>query len=142
MNRFASVLVLLPVCLVLSGVARGQEAPKGVTEIDQVTSVRLAWRAKPTAPTVVTSEKQLLTVMPNRSDAHRVVQSVNFKKQKLLIFAWEGDAQDRLNVERRGKTIRFVHWGNAAESDPHLHCRVFVIDSDVRYAIVAEPDPR
>ena len=80
--------------------------------------------------------------MPNRHDFHSVQKKVDFNTHQILIFTWEGDAQDRLKVESKANQIRFIHWGNKSEKDPHLHCRLFVMAKDARYSVLREPDPR
>ena len=83
-----------------------------------------------------------MKIMPNRSDFHIVDKQIDFERQQLLIFTWEGDAQDRINVNSKKSKVNFVHWGNSAGDDPHLHCRLFAIPNGIRYSTMIEPDPR
>ena len=143
MNRLIAFTLCFAaaLCLLSTGAAK-EGSTKAVSKIDDTVSVRLSWRGKRTEPTVVSSQEQLLRVMPNRQDAHRIGKAVDFKTHRLLIFAWEGDAQDRLAVKGEGEAVRFVHWGNDGGKDPHLHYRLFAIQKATKYSVEIEPDPR
>lgn len=142
MNRLIAFTVCFAALCILSTGAAKEESAKAVTKIDEAVSVRLSWRGKRTEPTIVSSQEQLQRVMPNRQDAHRIGKAVNFKTHRLLIFAWEGDAQDRLAAKGEGASIRFVHWGNDGGKDPHLHCQLFAVQKSTKYSVEIEPDPR
>jgi len=143
MNRLIAFTLCFAaaLCFLSTGSAK-DKSTKAVSKIDDTVSVRLSWREKRTEPTVVSSPEQLQRVMPNRQDAHRIGKAVDFKTQRLLIFAWEGDAQDRLAVKAEDAAVRFVHWDNDGGNDPHLHCHLFAVQNSAKYSVEMEPDPR
>lgn len=138
-----SELVLISIALSwLTCLPARAETIDGVSEVQGIQSIRLAWKGERTKPIVVTSAEDLAKIMPNRVDAHTVGHQIDFEKQQLLIFAWEGDAQDRVNVSKEQSKLKFAHWGNLAGEDPHLHCKIFIIPQKMLYSSAFEPDPR
>lgn len=143
MNRLIAVTLCFAGALSLLSIGAAKEdSTQAITKIDSAVSVRMSWRGKRTEPTVVSSQEQLQRVMPNREDAHRIGKAVDFETHQLLIFAWEGDAQDRLAVKAEDAAVRFVHWGNDGGKDPHLHCHLFAVQNSAKYSVEMEPDPR
>lgn len=142
MNRFcATLLVAVSLCGVLH-VTVGAERPKSVIEIDQPQSIRLSWKNGRTRPHVIRTENELLKFTASRADVERIRRQVAFENQYLLVFVWEGDAQDRLQFKQSGSTASFVHWGNDGSDDPHLHCCMFAVNRNVEFEASIEPDPR
>ena len=84
--------------------------PKVVSELHGIQSIRLSWRSERTKPIFVRNDQELVKSMPNRIDFEVVRKQIDFGKQQLLIFAWEGDAQDRIKIKSDGTKIEFVHW--------------------------------
>ena len=119
-----------------------EDPSKIVYEILGIQSVRIAWRGDRRKPTVVTTLEELIKIMPNRADVRTVRRQVDFEKQQLIIFAWEGDAQDRINVKSNGTNVNFIHWGNSPGNDPHLHCMIFALKKGVSHFATVDPDPR
>ena len=142
MARITGLAAFGVAALVLAYTSTGADATKTVSEVDGFQSVRLAWRGKRTEPTLVRNAEELRSFMPSRIDAHAVGSKIDFKRRHLLIFAWEGDSQDRIHVKTQGNKVHFVHWGNTNRDDPHLHCRMYAIQQGVAYSAIIEPDPR
>jgi hypothetical protein len=91
---------------------------------------------KATAPTAVTSEKELEKAIPDEDTRKRVAKLVDFKEQVLLVFAWEGSGGDKLEyviLESFPEQIRFSLKPGATD-DLRKHVKLFALRNNVKWS--------
>jgi oxalate decarboxylase/phosphoglucose isomerase-like protein (cupin superfamily) len=92
---------------------------------------------KPTEPKVVSSEEDLKKAIPDDDTRKRVGKLVDFKEQKLLVFAWKGSGGDKLAytvAESYPEQITFtVTAGKTDDLRSHVH--LFAVRKNVKWAV-------
>ena len=91
---------------------------------------------KATAPTAVTSDKELEKAIPDEDTRKRIAKLVDFKEQVLLVFAWEGSGQDKIEyvvLESFPEQIRFSYKPGATD-DLRRHVKLFALRNNVKWS--------
>jgi hypothetical protein len=66
----------------------------------------------------------------NKEAAEKIVKQVDFSKQKLVLFSWQGSGQDKLDVKAEGeKEITFVYKAGLTR-DLRSHAHLFAVPKD------------
>ena len=92
---------------------------------------------KPTAPTAITSEKELEKAIPDEDTRKRVAKLVDFKEQTLLIFAWQGSGQDQIDyavLESNPPQIVFGYQPGKTD-DLRKHVKLFALRNGVKWSV-------
>jgi hypothetical protein len=96
--------------------------------------------AKPDKPTMITDVEGLAKVFPDEDLQRRLKKEVDFKKQKLLFFAWSGSGGDRLTykVERgeKGPEVVFLYKRGLTRDLRH-HRHLFAVPKDAAWRVQA-----
>src|SRR5262245_66420787 len=58
-----------------------------------------------TEPTAIRDEESLKKAIPDEATRKRIAKLVDFKEQKLLIFAWQGSEIGRASCRERGESV-------------------------------------
>ncbi len=91
--------------------------------------------ASPSAPLALRSAEEVEKHF-QPDDAKALAGQVDFDRQLLLLFAWRGSGQDRLEfrvAESLPEQVHFTYTGGLTR-DLRPHVRLFVLRSDVRWA--------
>lgn len=89
-----------------------------------------------TKPTAVTSEEGFKKAIPDEDTRKRIAKLVDFKEQKLLIFAWQGSGQDKLTysvLESYPEQIPFT-FTPGKTYDLRKHVKLFVVRNNVQWS--------
>lgn len=104
-----------------------------VKELDtkelKVTPVRGGMAAE---PTVIKSAEELAKDPVLKDAADDIKKSVDFTKEKLLVFAWSGSGQDKVTVTgetKDGKTALTVEYTRGFTRDLRSHVKLFIVPS-------------
>lgn len=90
---------------------------------------------KAAEPTAVKSEDDLKKAIPDEATRKRIAKLVDFKEQTLLVFAWQGSGQDKLEyvvLESYPEQIPFTYTpGKTRDLRPHV--RLFAVRNNVKW---------
>jgi len=130
--RIASVLV----AAALAAPVLAEDAP-AVKEI-ATKDLKVAFNesAKASAPTEIkTADELAKSALKDSADA--IKKNVDFAKEKVVVFMWQGSGGDRITgtVAKDGKSATFAH-AFGLTFDLRQHTKVFVVPKDaaVKYA--------
>ncbi|MBI3823601.1 MAG: hypothetical protein HY289_13105 [Planctomycetes bacterium] len=130
---------LLTLCL-SAGFALGQEPIVDTIVELKVTPERgklkegLAWDK----PIVIHSQDEAAKLFDKAALA-TITKKVDFKKQIVLVFAWDGSGDDKLEykiLESRPEQVSFSLQPGASKNDVP-HSRVFALRSNVKWSVKA-----
>ncbi len=88
-----------------------------------------------TEPAVVTSADDLAKNPVVRDAADDLKKLVNFEKEKLLVFAWQGSGQDKVTLSigsEGGQSIVYGEYIRGFTRDLRRHIRLFVVPKDLK----------
>lgn len=88
-------------------------------------------------PITVSSEDDLKKVIPDEASWKRIAKLVDFKVQKLLVFAWKGSGGDKLEymvLERFPEIIKFAVAPGKTD-DLRSHVRLFAVRNNVTWSV-------
>jgi hypothetical protein len=88
-------------------------------------------------PTVIDSDSELRKLFKDKKDKEaqdRLDKAVNFKEQKLLVFAWSGSGGDKLGYEVDNKEVLF-QFKPGMTKDLRQHVELFALDKDAKYRV-------
>jgi len=138
----AFLLPLLLLTLVLNTQTQAGGFPP-VTHIDaiavQAQVLESAWHNPAAAwrnPVLIRSSDEAAAYFPE-PDLARLSREVDFSKQLVLLFVWNGSGQDRMEpLEQTSSpgTVVFAYTPGLTR-DGHVHHRVFVLRSDVTWRL-------
>ncbi|MGF1581238.1 MAG: hypothetical protein ACFCD0_17875 [Gemmataceae bacterium] len=115
-------------------VALGQDPIKPVQGLKPTTA--LFKKARRGKPLVIKSAEQVRNHF-GKADAAKLNKAVDFKKQIVLVFAWRGSGQDKLNysvAESFPEQITFqIIPGRTRDLRPHFY--VYVLRSNVKWRV-------
>jgi len=84
-------------------------------------------------PTTITSAEELVKSPILKDAAEELKKQVDFKAEKLLVFAWAGSGQDKLTVtakEKDKKTVLTIGYTPGRTRDLRQHSKLFVVPKD------------
>ncbi|MCU0703652.1 MAG: hypothetical protein MUF18_06725 [Fimbriiglobus sp.] len=91
---------------------------------------------RPTVPVAIADEESLAKHIPDEGTRKRIAKLVDFKEQKLLVFAWQGSGADSLGVailESFPEQVVFTHKpGRTFDLCPHI--KLYAIRSNVTWS--------
>lgn len=130
--------VTTAVVLIAVAPAEDKKAKEAIVEIPNDKADKIETKGgKATAPTAVTTEKELEKAIPDEDTRKRVAKLVDFKEQVLLVFAWEGSGGDKLEyvvLESFPEQIRFTLKPGATD-DLRKHVKLFALRSNVKWSV-------
>ena len=136
MIRIAAVVVLLGLGTAMAGDEKKKPEPVVAIEREAADDFGKI-TGKATEPVVVTTEKELDKAIADETTRTRIAKLVDFKTQKLLIFAWQGSGQDKLSVatlESEPVQLAFtVERGRTKDLRSHL--KLYAIGSTLKYTV-------
>jgi len=94
-------------------------------------------KGKATEPITVASEKELEKAIPDEATRKRIAKLVDFKEQKLLVFAWQGSGQDKLTysvAESYPEQLMFSYTVGKTD-DLRKHVKLYVVRNNVRLSV-------
>ena len=132
--------LLASLCLLLvAALSASMAADEGLPPLKEVS-------AKPKANVFKTAKRKKPIVLKSEDDAAKyfgdaelakLKKAVDFKKQFVLVFAWRGSGQDKLNtavLESFPEQIVFsIRPGRTRDLRPHVH--VFALRANVRWSV-------
>ncbi|MBA4188187.1 MAG: hypothetical protein C0467_09245 [Planctomycetaceae bacterium] len=89
------------------------------------------------SPTTITSPEELSKSPILKDAAEAIAKQVDFKTEKLLVFAWAGSGQDKLTVvgmEKDKKTLLTISYMPGLTRDLRRHVKLFVVPKDAEIA--------
>lgn len=94
-------------------------------------------------PSLIESADELTELMGE--EAETWIETIDFEKQKALVFRWNGSGQDEMYAFRTGEgdeaKLTVVYQGGMTR-DLRPHARVYVIDKGVDFEVVKQDPPR
>ena len=84
-------------------------------------------------PAEVKSAEELAKCPVCGDEAEAIKKQVDFSKEKLLVFAWSGSGQDKVDVTgetKDGKTALTVAYTPGKTRDLRRHVKLFVVPKD------------
>ena len=97
-------------------------------------------RGRPTMPTEITNAEELAKSFPDKEAQGRLKKEVNFRREKLLFFAWSGSGGDRLTFDeklhkgKKGPEAVF-HFKRGLTRDLRAHYQVFAVPKKATYRV-------
>ena len=91
----------------------------------------------PTKPVAIRDEESLKKAIPDEATRKRIAKLVDFKEQKLIIFAWQGSGQDKLDytiLESYPEQIPFTFTPGKTD-DLRRHVHLFVVRENVSWSV-------
>lgn len=92
---------------------------------------------KATEPVKVTSAAELEKAVPDEATRTRLAKLVDFKSQVLLIFAWQGSGQDKLDfvvLESYPEQVPFTYTPGKTK-DLRTHVHLYAVRSNVKWSV-------
>lgn len=92
---------------------------------------------KATEPVKVTSAAELEKAVPDETTRKRLAKLVDFKTHALLVFAWQGSGQDKLDfavLESYPEQVAFSYTPGRTK-DLRTHVHLYAVRSDVKWAV-------
>lgn len=92
---------------------------------------------KATEPVKVTSAAELEKAVPDEATRKRLAKLVDFKTHTLLIFAWQGSGQDKLDfvvMESQPEQIAFTYTPGRTK-DLRTHVHLYAVRSDLKWSV-------
>lgn len=92
---------------------------------------------KATEPTKVTTAEELEKRIPDEDTRKRLAKEVDFKTHTLLVFAWQGSGQDKLEYavqESAPEKVAFTVTRGLTK-DLRSHTHLYVLRNDVKWAV-------
>jgi hypothetical protein len=136
MIRIAAVVLLLGVSIIHA--ADEKKKPEPVVAIERDAKDDFGkLGGKVAEPTVVTTEKELETAIPDETTRNRIAKLIDFKTQTLLIFAWKGSGKDKLGVlvqESEPPTLAFSY-ERGLTKDLRSHVYLYAIGNTLKYTV-------
>ena len=91
-------------------------------------------KAKLDEPAKVTNAEELAKLVADKDEAAKIAKEIDFAKEYLIVFAWEGSGQDRLDhaikAEKDELSVSFTYTaGRTRDLRQHLH--MYVVKKDV-----------
>jgi hypothetical protein len=102
-----------------------------------------AEKFKPTSvkmPTIVAAADDAVKLFDGVS-AETIKKEVNFEREKLLVFSWQGSGGDRLRPaleKEAGKAIVVFHYTAGLTDDLRRHFHVYVLPRDADWRVSAK----
>lgn len=122
-----SMRLIMAICGLMTAISTAAE-PAPVRQLS--VSVKLEAKGKPTTPTIVTSSEELEKAIVDEASRKEVAKLVDFKKEKLAIFAWAGSGQDKITFDtKEGKKVAFTY-APGRTRDLRQHVAIFVYPAD------------
>lgn len=138
-QAFSIVALILAVHLFAPRVESGKGDEAAVRELKL--GMAAGAKFKPTTvktPTVITAADEAAKLFDDDSLA-LIKKSVNFDKEKLLVFSWAGSGGDRIRPEmekKDGKATVVFHYKAGLTDDVRRHFHVFVLPKDAAWSVV------
>ena len=94
----------------------------------------------PTMPTEINNAEELAKAIPDKEAQARVKKEVNFRREKLLFFAWAGSGGDRLTFDeklakgKKGPEAVF-HFKRGLTRDLRAHHKLFAVPKKAGYRV-------
>jgi hypothetical protein len=131
------LIVLVSFLSLVSGLFAAPANHDLITELKDLSAEEVVFKgASKTKPVVVKSLKNGAKYFGKEALA-KISKAVDFKKQSVLLFAWKGSGQDRLQYvvkESFPEQIVFSHKLGRTR-DLRSHVKVYVLRSDVKWAV-------
>lgn len=128
---------MFPTVLLLSAFTLGAEdkakAPYTVVTVEKIEIKH--GQFKP--PTVVTDAEGLAKLFPDEDARAAVAKQVDFKTHTLVIFAWSGSGQDKIDVavlESSPEQLVFTRKPGLTR-DLRTHVKAYSVRNDVKYTV-------
>jgi hypothetical protein len=136
MTRLLAVAVLFAVATLTP--ADEKKVTPAITDIanDKADKIETE-KGKATEPITVSTEKELEKAIPDEVTRKRIAKLVDFKEQKLLVFAWQGSGQDKLSyvvAESYPEQLMFTYTVGKTD-DLRRHVKLYVIRNNVRLSV-------
>lgn len=100
--------------------------------------LKLAFPDKPgraTEPVAITSAEELARNPVLKDAADELQKLVNFEKEKLLLFAWQGSGQDKVTLSigsEGGRSFVYGEYIRGFTRDLRQHLRLFAVPKDLK----------
>lgn len=95
-----NVVAMCTTILLLPALAAREADPEPKTKPVQPREIVVAglpqMRGRPDAPYSIASEKDLAGMIADREARAAILKRVDFRKERLLLFSWQGEVDDRL----------------------------------------------
>ncbi len=85
---------------------------------------------KPTAPVIVASAEELAKCPVCSGEIEAVKKLVDFSKEKLVVFAWAGSGQDKVELTaetKDGKTLLVTSFTPGRTRDLRQHVKLYAV---------------
>ncbi|MFO0823197.1 MAG: hypothetical protein U0792_08760 [Gemmataceae bacterium] len=94
-------------------------------------------RGRATEPTTIASAEDLAKSPLLKDAAEAIGKQVDFKAEKLLVFAWAGSGQDKITLtakEKDGKKVLTLEYTPGLTRDLRRHVKLFAVPKDIEIA--------
>ncbi len=116
-------------------------ADKGGTEAAREIAVKAGGfpKGQMDKPTVIASAEELAKVTALEASVESIKKEVDFRKEKLVYFAWSGSGQDKITVgtdkDEKGGAVVVFGLVRGLTRDLRGHTRLFVIGKDANFVV-------
>jgi hypothetical protein len=86
-------------------------------------------------PTSIRSERHLAEVVPNEETRRAILKQVNFNKERLLLFCWNGSIGDRLKPAKSGAGEANFEFTGGREDKAGYHAKLFAIPARAKVVV-------
>ena len=136
MSRLLAVALLFAVATLAP--AEDKEMKEAIIDIGNDKGDKIETeKGSVTKPTAVTTEEDLKKVIPDEDTRKRIAKLVDFKEQKLLIFAWKGSGGDKLDYKVFERYPELIHFNvtPGKSDDLRSHVKLFAVRNNVAWQV-------
>ncbi len=130
------LLSLLVASFTIATVALAADEP--ITAIERDAADKFDFKGgSATKPKLISDEKELAKAITDEDTAKRLGKLVDFKKQMLLVFIWQGSGQDKLDytvAESFPEQIQFAY-KRGFTKDLREHVHIYVLRNNVKWSV-------
>jgi hypothetical protein len=116
--------------------AKDKKAP-AVKELTAAGVDAALYRGSVKRPTFIDKDKSLSSAFDTEAAREAVKKQVNFKEQYLLLFAWSGSGQDKLEFDVNDTEVIFAFTPGRTR-DLRRHAHLFVLPKGATWKVIEQ----
>ena len=106
-------------------------------KLDKVTASSPGPKGRFGDPTKITSKKELKEAIARPETVEAISKQVDFSKEIVLLFSWDGSGRDTLTFERNKKEVAFTRTLGRTR-DLRFHVKVFAVPKGTKVTTVSK----
>jgi len=136
--RFHLLVPTIAALFLMSALA-ADEPKKGAREIE-VKDLKVEQpRGEVKKPARITKKEELEKAVSGKEVQEKIAKQVDFAREHLLLFAWQGSGGDKLSVkteDEKGKVVAVFSYSPGVTDDVKAHVHLFAIPKDATWRVI------